>query len=187
MNSSTSPEDVGRQPFLLIDEVLDFGDFYRTRRDSIGRALALTFGDESLGFEAVDEAMVRACRRWDEVGTAANPAGWVYRTGLNWGRSWLRRRVLASLKVPELKTLRQQNGRAANRPLESLIDDQALADALDRLSRDHRAVIVLRFYQDWTIDDIAQALEVPAGTVKSRLNRALAALETSLGKEYRYA
>ena len=41
-------------------------------------------------------------------------------------------------------------------------------------------MLVLRFYSDWTIDQIADVLEVPAGTVKSRLSRAVKALRQAL-------
>jgi RNA polymerase sigma-70 factor (ECF subfamily) len=63
-------------------------------------------------------------------------------------------------------------------------DDVELRDAvragLDRLAPDLRATVVLRFYADLSIPQIATAMTVPEGTVKSRLNRAVAALRTTL-------
>ena len=67
-------------------------------------------------------------------------------------------------------------------PPEGAVDDVDLAvgltvrGALARLSRDHREVLVLRFYADLSEHDTAAALGVPPGTVKSRTARALAAL-----------
>jgi RNA polymerase sigma-70 factor (ECF subfamily) len=43
-------------------------------------------------------------------------------------------------------------------------------EALDQLSEEYRVVIVLRFYQGFTLHEIAQALQIPLGTVKSRLS-----------------
>jgi len=62
--------------------------------------------------------------------------------------------------------------------------DGAVADAepwaaVARLPIKQRAVLVLRFYLDCSLEWIAEALEIPPGTVKSRLHRALEALESS--------
>jgi RNA polymerase sigma factor (sigma-70 family) len=59
--------------------------------------------------------------------------------------------------------------------------DPQLAAALAQLSADHRNVLVLRYYLDWTIEATADALDVSAGTVKSRTNRALTELNRLLG------
>ena len=55
-------------------------------------------------------------------------------------------------------------------------DRDELERALARLSPDQRVVVALRFYRDWTVDDIAERLAIPPGTVKSRLHHALARL-----------
>jgi len=70
----------------------DFDSFYRAHRDEVGRALAFTFRDRSLGEEAVDEAMARAYQQWGTLASTSNPAGWVYVAGRRWGLSWLRSR-----------------------------------------------------------------------------------------------
>ncbi len=59
--------------------------------------------------------------------------------------------------------------------------DKALDDAIAELPLKQRAVLVLRYYMDWSVTDIAAALNVPAGTVKSRLHRAVAVLQAELG------
>lgn len=58
--------------------------------------------------------------------------------------------------------------------------DPSLWKVLDGLSTDHRTVVVLRYAEDWSVDQIAEALNVPAGTVKSRLHRALNQLREEL-------
>ncbi len=58
--------------------------------------------------------------------------------------------------------------------------DPALDRALADLGIDHRIVVVLRYWQDRTVDDIAARLGIPAGTVKSRLHHALKDLRSSL-------
>jgi DNA-directed RNA polymerase specialized sigma24 family protein len=56
-----------------------FDAFYRRHAQPLRQALCLALGDVDLGTEATDEAMARACARWDEVATYANPPGWAYR------------------------------------------------------------------------------------------------------------
>ena len=58
--------------------------------------------------------------------------------------------------------------------------DTDLSEALAQLSEDHRAVVVLRYFLDWSVEQTADALEVSPGTVKSRLSRALDHLERRL-------
>lgn len=148
----------------------DFDAFYRRERSALFRALALTLGDRDLAAEAVDEAMARAYQHWKRLADYDNPAGWVYRVALNWaiGR---RRRFRHPLPL-----------RAEPPPApEPDVGDPQLAAAVASLPTRQRAVVVLRFDLDWSLDHIATALDVPTGTVKSRLNRALAALRESLG------
>ena len=57
-----------------------------------------------------------------------------------------------------------------------------LFGALRRLDEDQRTVLALRYFHDLKVDDIAVVLQVPAGTVKSRINRALGRLAMSLGR-----
>ena len=57
-----------------------------------------------------------------------------------------------------------------------------LMQAVQALAPDHREVIALRYFRDLKVADIAEVLGCPPGTVKSRINRALAALEAALGR-----
>lgn len=148
-----------------------FEGFWSRDRDRVRRALVLTLGDGDLAADAVDEAMVRAYARWGRVGGLQDPAGWVYRVGLNWARSALRKRRLR----PTVSTEKLDRAQASAAPAAD--EGLDLWGAVGTLSVEHRAVVVLRFYLDWPVEQIAQALQVPAGTVKSRLHRALATLE----------
>lgn len=152
----------------------EFEDFYRRERNRLYRALALTLRDADLAREAVDEAMVRAYTRWRKIRDYDNPAGWVYRVSLNWATSRLRRRR-RSVTVADV-------GDRAGAP-EPEASDARLAQAMAVLPEQQRAVVVLRFHLDWSLERIAVALDVPVGTVKSRLHRALAALRDTLEVE----
>jgi len=150
----------------LVDPQLEA--FYRRHAEQVRQALCLALGDLDLGTEAADEAMARACERWSEIGEYDNPVGWAYRVGLNWARSHQRRYRW------------RHRGPVPDRPVMAVPGDPDLAEALARLSLDHRSVVVCRFYLDWSVEETAAALGLPDGTVKSRLRRALDVLHRSL-------
>lgn len=161
-------------PFVAGDLAADFETFYARHRDTVARSLALGFNDPDLGFEAADEAMVRAYRNWSEVSRYDNPEGWVFKVGLNWGRSWLRRRLTATIKAPLLVDHHRSP------TIDELAADPDLARAVATLKRDHRIVVVLRFERDYSVAQIAEILGLAEGTVKSRLSRALTVLAGEL-------
>lgn len=70
--------------------------------------------------------------------------------------------------------------RAAIDETDAMLDSWLVTDALAQLSADHRAVIVLSYYGRKSIADIALALNLPNGTVKSRLHYGLRALRLAL-------
>ena len=148
---------------------LGFDDFYRERRDRLYRALAMTLGNRNLAIEAVDEAMTRGLERWSDVATYENPAGWVYRVAYNWATSSLRKRRREVSTEPREQAF-----------YDAPATDPALLSAVGRLSVERRAVVVMRYFLDWSTDQIAAALEVAPGTVKSRAHRALRQLEEDL-------
>lgn len=145
----------------------DFGRFYTTTWPGVARGLTLVLGDSDLAVEATDEAMARAYARWSHVRDYDNPAGWVYRVGLNWARSHNRR--LARRRPPE----REES-------VPPPVSDPEVRAALMALPLKLRSVVVCRLLLDWSVADTAKALGVRPGTVQSRLHRAVQTLEVSL-------
>lgn len=146
-----------------------FEEFYRAERSNVLRAVVFALGDADLGAESSDEAMARAYERWAEVGAMRNPTGWVFRVAVNLGRNRMRRKLLERRKpAPPDRDRADIEG----------VADPAVARALAQLPLDQRTVVVLRYHLDWSTDEIAEAVGCAAGTVKSRLHRALRKLET---------
>lgn len=144
-----------------------FDEFYRTNHPTLARALSVALADPAWGRDAADEAMTRAYERWDTVQTYRNPEGWVYRVGLNWARSWHRK---LSRRMPWAPS-EVSFGPTA---------DPQLDAALSELDLKYRSVVVCRYLLDWSTEQTAEALELPAGTVKSRLSTGLAQLRAAL-------
>lgn len=146
-----------------------FEDVWGRERDRLIRAVALAVGDPDLAADAVDEAFARAFQRWRHVGTLDQPAGWVYRVAINWSRSSLRRR---RRPVPPWMA-------SGHHSAEDPTDPQLLA-TLAALPAHHRDVVVCRIVLGLSEAETATSLGVPAGTVKSRLSRALDSLAASV-------
>lgn len=146
----------------------EFSEFYRNHWRGVARGLALTLGNADLAAEATDEAMARAYPRWSTIRTYDNPAGWVYRVGLNWARSY-HRRIARLIPFAHHETVDL-----------APVADPAIREALLRLDIKQRSVVVCRLLLDWSVDETAAALEISPGTVKSRLHRALQILESTL-------
>ena len=157
------PADVGSLVMARI------GDAYR-----LARAILL---DDSEAEDAVQEAAPVAWRRIGSLRDTASFDAWFDRILVNQCRDQLRRRKRA-VKVTAPPVGFEPVG--AGNPVESEWDadlERALAD----LDVEHRTVVVLRYWQDRTVDDIATRLGIPAGTVESRLHHAMRSLRTSLG------
>lgn len=145
-----------------------FEDFYQLHHDAVYRPLSVSLRDASLAREATDEAFVRAYERWETVKDYDNPTGWVYLVALNWARSRLRRRKFEVVgTVPERDAYRSGF-------------DPDLDQALAKLPLDDRAMVVLKHLAGWTYEEIAEALGMKTGTVKSRLHRILSDLRAVL-------
>ena len=152
---------------VMIEQVMmrfpSFEDFYRSNRTPIARALAMTLRDTELASDAADEAMARAYQRWAHVSQLDNPGGWVYRVGLNWSLSALRR---LQRRIPIWIAT------TASTPAPA-VQDPAIDVALATLTVDQRAVVVCRLLLGLSEAQTADALGIRAGTVKSRLHRAI--------------
>jgi RNA polymerase sigma factor (sigma-70 family) len=156
-----------------VERRIAFEEFYRAQRPGLLRAVSFTIDDRDTATEVTDEALTRAYERWPTVATMANPTGWTYRVAINLAHNRRRR-----------KLLEQRRALPADTPPPGIdgVADPALARAIATLPLDQRAVVVLRYHLDWSIDHVADALDIPTGTVKSRLHRALQRLEQQLGE-----
>lgn len=146
-----------------------FESFYRVQWLPVFRAVAVGLNDADLAREATDEAMVRAYERWRAVSGMSNPEGWVFRVAMNWAASRLRRRKLRVREIaPE----------GVSYPPEPT--EPGLARAVKALPRKQRDVVIARYLLDLSEAETAKALDIPVGTVKSRLSRALTSLREEL-------
>ena len=130
----------------------------------LGVAAAITL-DRALAEEIVQDAFAGLQRH---AGRVDNPAGYLQRSVVNRSVNVIRRRLVAA-RHPTAPAL-----------LASTPEVDEAWTAVLRLPSKQRAVVVLRFWEDMTIDAIAETLGWPAGSVKSTLHRALKDLKEEL-------
>ncbi|MGF1617005.1 MAG: RNA polymerase sigma factor [Acidimicrobiia bacterium] len=157
-----------------MSDTSDFDAFYRAGYTALSRALILAIGDRDMAVEATDEAFTKALERWPELATYDNPEGWIYRVGVNWAKTRIKKRSATSIGLLD------QDGY-----LDDLPEPELLA-AVVRLPIKFRSVLVARFFLDWSVGQTAAALNIPEGTVKTRQARAIRSLKRRLGDSNEY-
>lgn len=146
--------------------VTTFEDFYRANRQRMIRVAFMMTGSTEAAEDIVQDAFVQLYSRFDGL---LDPAPYLYRTVVNGCRS----RHRHSRVVERLQHL------TAPSTVTSLETDETWT-ALVRLPERRRAAVVLRYYADLPLAEIAQVLGCRTGTVKSMLHRALSELREVL-------
>lgn len=146
--------------------------FVRQDHGRVVAALAFACGDPGRAEDAVQEALARA---WQHDGDIEHLSAWVARTALNEVRSGARR----------LGAERRAHERAARRPgrpgpAEPRLPEDELLAALHQLPARQREIVALHYLLDLSVADVAEALQVATGTVKTQLHRAREALRVEL-------
>jgi RNA polymerase sigma-70 factor (ECF subfamily) len=141
------------------------------------RAAFLVVHDHAAAEDIAQEAFLSAIRHLDRFDRRRRFAPWLGRIVVNRAIDWSRAR-----------SARRETADAGHEPVANEArpsgeySPEVLA-ALAKLAPDHRAVVVMRYVLEFTPGEIARALDVPRGTVNSRLRRGLDALETELRVE----
>jgi len=147
------------------------------------RVAATVIGMLGPGGEAEDvgqETFIRLYRSLDRYRGEASLGTYVTRIALNLSLTALRRRKRWRSRFVSRDDDRRRLPEPASDPrpdLERRDMERRIRSALDVLSSDHRAVVVLRMIDGYSTRETAAILGVPAGTVMSRLSRALGRLE----------
>jgi RNA polymerase sigma-70 factor (ECF subfamily) len=164
-----------------------FDALIRSRVDAVYRTSLAILGDSADAADATQETFVSAWSHRDALRDPDLFDAWLGRINLNACRAQLRRRGRAQIR--EIRLLDPLDVREPASSEQALDDRTADADAFDRafarLSVDDRAVLVLHHLRERPVAEIAATLGAPEGTIKSRLHRARAALESALAKESR--
>jgi RNA polymerase sigma-70 factor (ECF subfamily) len=142
-------------------------------------AMRLTGGDRARAEDVVQETLVRAWRNLDRLDDSVAPV-----------RPWLFT-VAQRIAIDAHRARRSRPAEVGDEmlqvvpaldELEPMLDRVVVSEALDSLSREHRAAIVETYYRGRSVAEAAEVLGIPPGTVKSRCYYALRALKLALAE-----
>jgi RNA polymerase sigma-70 factor (ECF subfamily) len=176
---------------------LSFGQIVTLYQDRLYNATLRLVGDVDEARELTQEAFTRALVNLDDFRGDSQPYTWLFRIAVNLSISRLRKvqrhRVFSLDGLGqggkgngELSSAVESLNRLANptpQPLEAMEKrerDQQVLAALGRLDTDYRAVLVMRDIEGFDYQQMASVLDLPLGTLKSRLFRARLALRDEL-------
>jgi RNA polymerase sigma-70 factor, ECF subfamily len=150
----------------------DLEALFRAHWHRAHRAAYLVVHDAAAAEDIAQEAFLAAVRTLDRFDRRRPFGPWLHRIVVNRAIDWARSRQLRR----EAELVEE----AASAPVREGGDPETVAAALASLSPEHRAVIVLRYLLEYTPGEIADLLDLPRGTVNSRLRRGLDRMREAL-------
>ncbi|MFJ9099793.1 SigE family RNA polymerase sigma factor [Streptomyces sp. NPDC102405] len=154
----------------------EYAEFAAARAGHLYRsACLLTAGDTHLAEDLVQEALGRIYVRWNRISAVGNPAAYAQTVLVRVFLTHQRRR---SSRERATDVLPETAAAGVDTPLRL-----TLLDALARLPAKDRAVVVLRYWEDRSIEETAGVLNASAAAVRTRCTRALKQLRGLLGED----
>ncbi|MEU9143671.1 SigE family RNA polymerase sigma factor [Streptomyces sp. NPDC048349] len=156
----------------------DFTAYVRVRRPALLRTARRLVPDPADAEDLVQAALLRTHVRWDGIADKSLADGYLRRVMISVRTDWWRARKTDEVPMERPPELPGEDG------TDQLLDRAELLEVLTVLSTKQRAVVVLRYWSELSIEETAGALGVSPGTVKSTLHRALRVLRQELtGRE----
>ena len=157
----------------------EFTDFVHGAWPGLYRTAYLLVGDAGLAEDLVQTSLAKTYASWGDVREVSRARGYARTVLVNTATSWFRRRSwrreVATTDITD---------RSVDATESDHTDRFVLTAALAELPVRQRAVVVLRFYEDLSVEQTAEVLSISPGTVKSQTSHALTKLRASLGTSY---
>ena len=160
----------------VTDRVTDFESWMAARQHRLLRTAYLLTGDVHSAEDLTQTTLAKVYLAWDRVSSAHSVDAYARKMMVNehtsmWRRMWRHREVVSDTSAHDVPVAAEEyDGVGA-----------ALWDAVTALPERQRAVVVLRYYEQLSEKEAADALGVSVGTVKSQASRALDTLRARLG------
>lgn len=153
-------------------------ELYRTHYAGLVRLSAMLLGETGAAEEVVQDAFVAMHGTWNRLRDPDNALAYLRQAVVNRSRSKLRHRVVVDKHRPEPPP----DVPSAEHFAVAAVERAEVMTALRALPRRQRETLVLRYYSDLSEAQIAEALGISQGAVKSHAFRGLAALRSVLGR-----
>lgn len=178
---------ISKDPQTSLWSSKDFAEIYE-RHSSMVRSVAFHISGENFSDDLVQEIFHQVWLKQKEFKGQAGLQTWIYRIAVNTSIDHYRKEKSLQRTSDSWKNEANSTGRSTIESAENTLSEseEALAQknaidaALLDLSVEHRTIIVLFYLEEKSISEIAEALEIAVGTVKSRLHHSRIALKNSL-------
>lgn len=154
-----------------------FDAFFRAEHQRLAALATALCGDREVGRDVAQEALARTYREWERVSRLDRPGAWTRRVVVNLTRDHGRHLAVRRRRLSELATRIAGDGVADDAPL-----DAEMWAAVALLPQRQRTAIALFYIGDRSISDVAEAMGVHEGTVKTTLHNARTQLRRVLSE-----
>ena len=158
---------------MQTDERRDYEQVFRASFASITRTVYLIVHDQGAAEEVTQDAFVKLLAKWGSVAAYDRPEAWVRKVAIRMAVRHVGREARRPIKEATAHSV----------PRTAAVPDHDVAFAVQQLAPMQRAVVVLHYFEDRPILEIARTLQVSESTVKQHLFRARARLAQTLGEE----
>lgn len=165
-----------------MDRETAFREFAATRSPSLMRLAVLLTGDHQLAEDLLQTTLTKVYVAWGRIRDPGAAHAYARRVMTTTYTSWWRRRSFGERASDPHGPSVADDHHAHADPAIAVIQRDELRRLLAELPRVQRAVLVLRFFEDLSVDETARALQLNPGTVKSHTSRALAQIRIDLGQ-----
>jgi RNA polymerase sigma-70 factor (ECF subfamily) len=158
-----------------------FAELVERHKSGLVNYMTHVAGSRERAEDLSQEAFLRAFTHADRYVGEGRFSAWLYRIATNLAYSESRRRRRWGERVDRVRRwLGMEERRGPDLQVQGSHEQLMMQEALTRLPESFRAAVVLREIEGWSYADVAEALGVPEGTVKSRVNRGKAMLRKDL-------
>lgn len=151
----------------------ELSDFCVAEYARLVGTLSLYCGERDLAQELAQESLARVCAHWASVRRKESPSAWVHRVAINLANSHFRRRAVARRVAARL------GGDQETDVIADVASDVMIRVAVRSLPRREREALVLRYFADFSVREVAASMRCPEGTVKTLTRRGIERLRRS--------
>ena len=162
-------------------DVVAFERLYEMHKAAIFRTALVVTNDRAVAEEILQDAFLRAYKHINRVHDGVSLAPWLYRITVNLAYDWaVKQRRWLTVINNFVERIVITNVPSPEHSVEEMETQALLYEAINRLEFKQRTTLVLFYLQDFSLAEIAEVMECPIGTVKSRLHYARTNLRREL-------
>ncbi len=158
-----------------------FADLFHRYKDLVIKTAFLLLGSTEEAEDALQEVFLKVHRSLGSYDPSRGAfSTWLYRITVNHCLKQRRKRRPVIVSLEKILPFARQSRPSFE---EQTADRDMIGRVLDRLTENQRTVVILRYYLDLSYAEIAQVLDIPVGTVRSRLNQATKNLRRDIERD----